>query len=293
VPADKHKAGFVLVAAVVVLALAAVIMAAVARSSSALALKANAAREKLELRWAAISLKRLLLPQVEAVICEDEARLGKPSTWARRTIHINGVEFELVFGDEQARANVNAIYASKGAIGLTAALEAFQRECRSVLKVELKPADSPAIGRDIPKQPFACLDQLFTACHPEQLARPFADEAPLSSDFTCWGSGRLNFRRASRAALEEMTSGLLTASQQAELMQLRCDVPGVSLEEALRLLELTDAQRAEAVKTLTDISACYSLWIVARTAGRRWYWLVVRDVASDQAVAANAKVFAW
>jgi len=283
------KTGFVLLAALVVLGLAGVVMMAAVRYSSALALQANTARERMQLRWATISLQRAVLSNAEHVISEDEAQTGMPLTWARRRICLNnGMQFDLIFGDEQAKANVNAVYARKGRMGLTVLLEALLWGHDVALRTALRPSAPELSKKEKVRRPFGCFDQLFDAYEPGDLARPFTDEEPLVGQLTCWGDGRLNFRRASPWAVREVTSGILTAYQQAQLLALRQDVPGISLEEALRQLELSDRDRPKAAAVLTDASTCYSLWIAGRTAGRRWYRLAVSNTG-----VADVEMFAW
>jgi hypothetical protein len=104
---------------------------------------------------------------------------------------------------------------------------------------------------------------------------------------TCWGSGQVSFRRASRDVLRVTLAGLADEGQIDELIAYRQDVPGGPAAEAVGRLELKDQDRAEALlKALTDTSRCHGLWLVARGSTRSWTRLYVKqegDAENDSA----------
>src|SRR5438132_1522253 len=107
------RRGYVLLLVLFVIALAATAMAAVCRMSLAKSLHASRAAADLQRRWAVLTTRSVLLPQAEAIL----AKPGEPVSEVRREIQLGGQSFTLIFGDEQAKANVNLLYAQSGLAG--------------------------------------------------------------------------------------------------------------------------------------------------------------------------------
>ena len=298
---DRQR-GFILLAALVLVALAGVIMAAAVRSSSAAVLRANSAQERLQRRWGEISLERAFGRRAEEMLSIAEIDSEGPVVACRRRFALGGMSFELIFSDEQAKANVNAIHARKGRLGLTRALQSLIGPADRGMAVSVKHvgADSASGGEQdegLARQ-FRCFGQVFgrfdvaafTAPGDERRARPL-------ELITCWGDGKLNFRRCRPEVLREATAGILTAYQRDKLISMRKEIPGLSLAEALKRLELTRRRRKQAQAVLTDRSTCYSLWTIARTSNRQWYRLAIRCDAGmrdqDQQPGPLVRTFVW
>ena len=279
--------------ALVVLALAATVASAVARRSSALALQANSQQQDLQRRWAMTSLQATFGGRIEKVLPAAEARAGGPVHWCRRRVRLNDADVELVFGDEQARANANAMYRRRGRFPLMDSLRRLLDGSSLAWRAELVAMPSTMGNSDSPLLPFESFAQLLPDCGPTSLVEPFSDQPPPVHNISCWGDGKINFRRATQIALAEATEGILSHGERTHLLSLRREIPGLSLAEALKRLELTDRQLAEAAGLLTDHSTCYSLWIVMRTPGRCWYRLAIYRTQPDSDTSALVRTFAW
>ena len=113
-PSPTHpRRGYVLLLVLFVIGVAATIMAAVGRMSLAKSLHASRAEADLQRRWAVLTSRSVLLPRAEAIL----AKAPESASEIRREITLNGQSFTLIFGDEQAKANVNLLYAQSGLAG--------------------------------------------------------------------------------------------------------------------------------------------------------------------------------
>ena len=131
--------GYVLLLTLFLLVIAAVAMVGVARASMNRALAAVDARRDLQQRWGTLSAARALLPRAATVIDAAEGRAGHPLPAVAATVELGGESFTLTFADEQAKANLNALYAA----GKRPAAERAARDASSGLSVRLRPMPVP------------------------------------------------------------------------------------------------------------------------------------------------------
>ena len=294
--ARTRQRGFALLMALVLVALAGVLMAAAVRRSSRAVLEANAAREDLQRRWGALTLESVLSSRIGQILDEAEAQSPEPLVSCRKTVTLGDMAFELIFCDEQAKANVNALYDRQGLRGLMAAAESLvSRANLAGMSVLLQPqaartAEPTGMAPGGIENLFRCYGQIFADF--DVAAWTLADQEQVLDRLTCWGDGRLNFRRCRPEVLEAVAAGILTVAQQDQLIALRKEIPGISLDEAMKRLELTDEHRRQAAAALTGNSACASMWTIARTDRRRWYRLLVQSPdATGQG--ASLRTFVW
>src|SRR3954464_12541558 len=120
-PHRRPRHGYALLLVLFVMALAATAMAAVCRMSLEKTMQASRAEGDLQRRWAVITCRSVLLPKAEAII----ARSKEPASQVAREVRLNGQPLTLIFSDEQAKANVNLLYAQGG-------LSGAEREVRAI-----------------------------------------------------------------------------------------------------------------------------------------------------------------
>lgn len=279
--------GFALVMVLAMLALAACSMLAIVRQSSRLALEANTAQDQLQRRWLAFSLQQSLQDRLGQLLDQAEIGAGTPHRSIQYLLSLPTAEVRLVIGDEEAKANANTLYRHLD----------WQQFAQAVSSLSGNPNLQPrlseaTLGASQPgRARFESLGQLFESFCPSTIFPQSGQALPLE-DITCWGGGRLNFHRCSRAALDQVARGILDQHQQAQLLSLRSDVPGISLPEALRQLQLTDRQKAGAEDILSDRSGAFSLWIVMRQNDRTWYRLAIVSSGGDSG-GGPKKIFNW
>jgi hypothetical protein len=298
----------VLLIVLMVLTIAGAVLAGVCRMSLERALFAERAQADLQRRWGVLTCQAVLLPKAEAVLSSSDI----PASEARRKLHLGGQELSLVFGDEQAKANVNVLYRD----GSLAGAESRVREIAALsnLRVELrplpdspqassqvrKPASSAAAGNvadpvELPRW-FETFGQVFVGARPAELVEARGTAPPVGAALTCWGDGSLNSRRASPEAIRAVCAASLTAAQISRLLDLRKKDPAADSSDLLDQLKLTEKARAAVDDLLVDDSSCRSLWIVSRSAERNWYDLAVSDGPagdSSQLQTAQPLLFSW
>lgn len=299
--------GFVLAMTLVLLMLAAVAFLAVSRASMDEALTAVRAGQELQRRWGTLSCTATLMPKIETLLSQaapapgspgtpesDEASRTQPVTQLNRQIVLGEYTFDLILSDEQAKVNVNTLLARRGAEDVEYLLPKL---CDTTATIrlnhlppppppEVKPAQSGASDSTTSASPAPLVgsyDQIFPDTTVEQwLYGCLGNDSETATSallpgagVTCWGSGKLNFTRASDTALEVATAGVLDATEVHRLLDLRSEHPQMRLADMLTSLGLEQKQRRQVESLLTDQSQCHSLWIVIRSPQRNWYHLTI------------------
>lgn len=303
-PFTRARAGrqraYVLPLTLLLLTVAAASLAGVCRASFEKAVQAAGAREDLQRRWAITTCRAALLPKAERVLAGAAPSETGPASEVRLRVTLGGMPLDLVFGDEQAKVNVNVLYRDGGRTGAERAVRELTLAAADV-RVALTPGAPlaepglvEALQQDDELRAFETFSQVFNSVSPRALVFPGgAAERSAVAELTCWGDGTLNFRRASVAALKRACPKSLGATGAARLVAIRQKDPDLDLWEAFEQLELSDEQHAEAEERLTDESSCHSLWIVARAAARSWYDFSVADADAGDAAGGATVTFSW
>ena len=295
--ASRHREGYVLLLVLLTLAMAGVALAQAARRVARQSLGVMTAEQELQRRFGALSCQRVLLPQGEAMIQHDDAedtveRL-LPRRSARRQITLGGIQFTLLWADEQAKPDINALQQRLGPSKTNQAVDRLILGERFRAEARLQPGAShnasvegafaqepPDPQRPADDRRYIALDQVFvTASLMAQISAlahaASSEQADPDPPVTCWGKGKLNLHRATDMALQEWIGDVLDAQQMNELLDLRREFPGLGTPALLSQLELEQKQRAIVMDRLTDHSLCHSLWIVADTEQRTYCRLAV------------------
>jgi len=275
----------------VVLAIAGSLLAVSARRTSERALEAGAAQRELQRKWGMRSIQTALLPRAEAILEEKTAEGDRPRVSAARAITLGDMGFAIVVGDEQAKANVNLIVALADRERLRGSISILNGG-RWLLPVVLRPVQEKSGEIRSPPVQYASLEQVFAAPSPADLLGKAPDAEGPAARLTCWGNGKLNFRRAEELVLRVVLSDILDEYQMHRLCVLREEMPEASVSGILGLLELEKDKRALLQKRVTDASSCHSLWIVAQGRTRNWCRLIVRQ-QGDEANDSGLWTFAW
>ena len=306
----RHR-GYVLLLTLLLLAIAAAALAGVCRLSLEKSVRAARAQEDLQRRWGVLSCRTALLPKAPLVFASPSHAGGRGTrAEATMTFSLGGQPLTLVFGDEQAKANVNLLNVLHGGASTDRAVRQFTQAAGATsLPVRLRPMplapdESESVAPETPADadPDALPDfsvepvfegwsQVFRNAGPEDLIRRRGPLPAVTSDLTCWGDGLVNVRRASREAIAAACGKWLRPAEVAKLVAAREKDPDFDVWETLDALEMPEARREAADRLLTEESTCFSLWIVTKTGGREWYDLAVADVTA--AGASGVQVFSW
>lgn len=260
------------------LAIAGTVLTTAARRRLRRAMDAVDAERRLQLRWASRTLRAAVLPVAEELLEKAAVDLERPVAHTFRTIRLGGLGFTVVVCDEQAKANVNRIAQLRGERAVGGALSAVQsglvRPAHVVPRADPTLDTSKAVG--LPQR-YSSYDQLFELSHPSELFEPRSLRPGPAGRVTCWGDGRIGFRRAHPVALREALRGALDDTDIAKVLDFRAEQPDGSLGELLRHLALPGPKARAAAELMTDGSDCHGLWIVAEGPARRWYRFYVYD----------------
>jgi hypothetical protein len=275
------------------LVIAALSQAGLARRSLQAALAANEAQSELQRHWAAASCRDFLLPQAEAIFIRlEETGANRRPRWptpgeASVALTLGDFNVRLALADEDAKTNLNALYAKKPASVHLALVET----AKSGLTPELRPDMSQEAK--LRKRQFATWGQVFPIA--SVLSRPDGWErlGEATGSLTCWGEGKPNIRRASDQTIETVATAALGGAAARKFLEARRNAS----EDLLLadLLETLDLRRADQLKlrgVLSDRSSCYSLSMALGNKRRQWYHLWIQGdraaVGSD-----HLQSFSW
>jgi Tfp pilus assembly protein PilX len=289
----RNRRGFALLAVLVLVLIVATLMAAVARRSAQRAMQARRAEAALQRRWIGNSAAQAFLPRVEKRLEEAAEQSTDPVPpasvslqWevAERTIRVR-------LSDEQAKANVNRLAELLEGRKLRDAIRRLARTRGRSLRVELDPTDNQANagggGRDpfgargagnLPFPAYGSFDQLFKdpsrAILFEERGGRDRPGGPASR-ITCWGDGRLHWRRAPEEALLKITRPVIGRHKASDLALMRRAAPDATLPELLRTLEIPTAEARLMEKHLSSAARCHSVLVTLESPNRTWHRLAV------------------
>lgn len=274
----RRDRGFVLLWTLALLMLASVVMLDLTRRSARSAVQAVQAQDELQRRWAMISCRKAMLRQAEAMLARAEEKKHTTVTAASASQQLGEWQLEVVVSDEQAKANINSLYAALGARRTIPVVQRLAAAVSVFAQLNLRPDPRAAIDSDSTNEgepsapqsgppPFSCWEQIVESSDPNR-TREQADA--LARGLTLWGDGRLNVRRATPESIRLFLEPHASSIQIARLLQARQERPNEKLEQWMAALELTPEESAAMGQWLTDQSSCYSVRITARN-GQRTY----------------------
>ena len=103
------RQGYVLLMTLALLVMSSTLLVTVGRIAVSHAASASVAQETLQRKWGTITCRNAVLPFAEPILLHVEADANVPMPQLRVKIHLTDQEFNLIIGDEQAKANVNAM----------------------------------------------------------------------------------------------------------------------------------------------------------------------------------------
>jgi hypothetical protein len=214
--------------------------------------RAAQAQDDLQRRWGTFTVRTAILRRAEGLL--------SPQAISRRmTIPLTTQSFEILIADEQAKLNVNA-------------LRSPQRDITELIR-GMNRTDAIRLSPRRGMPAFEAFAQIFPEASP-------ADLVILTQSLTCFGNGELNMKRCSLDSLQARCADVLDINQIRKLFGFSRE--GQTAGQALDGLALSREKRDRVDATVTDQSTCHSVWIVAHTATRSWYYFAVRDQTQDE-----------
>lgn len=262
-----RRRGFILLMALVLIALVGLILVGLARHSLLLAAESQEARAELQRRWATVLLARTVLSDPETLISRhlatghvadaaDVADVAEVQLPISETMELGGITFQVTLDDENRKLNVNRL---RAAAGTPKTLEVLHRLGGGGAQVDLK----PAVGNRFGVQEFDSWGHVLRIPPTCDAHEQFQEIRPLAECITCWGSAKVNVHRCSQDILHRVGSvaaGPITANK---LVALRDGEPDLDAEALITKLAIPRRKQALLKGWLSDRSDCYSLWILA------------------------------
>ena len=277
----NRERGFALLLVLLVLVLSVSALASLGRASVERALLAREQTAALRAKWAEISarwvlaqsgpriLHSRLAAKARAARGEDplpgDESIAHDLSRLRGEVELLGVSVHAVFDDECAKIPLGAFYEERGKEGLARYLEG---ELSSDVAVRISPYERSPNPEEAPvwPGPFSRLEQVFSS-----LPAPLSPRGDASADsvrrrYTVQSGGKVRLQTAPESVLEEMFQERVESDDIAErIIELRRTEPALLLEDALRFVPMSFADRRVLRSALTDRSDTYSvaLWVNA------------------------------
>lgn len=294
----RTKSGYVLLLVLAVSVLVITTLSTLANLSLRRSLAAADAQRSLQQRWGAVTLERAMLARASEVFQLQEELAAErtpgvpPPSSIRAALTLNGVTFDLLLGDEDAKLNLNALYHRNGLGSTQRALADIVGPSQSVA---LRPAASALLiaaqmpsrtrggnldseqAEEIPDA-FRSWGEVFdlTSLHRQgQAALP-----SVTTGITCWGTGQLNFRRASDQAILAIARSVVQDGGARRLLQRYRNNPAASLGVLLQTEVSNQQNRQRLLELMSQSSTNFSLWVDASSnSGRshRQFTVMRRD----------------
>lgn len=259
----------------VLIMLAALAQAGLARRSLQLATEANEAQQDLQQRWGTISCRRFLLDNaaerfelLEQEYRKQELPWPAPSQVAGR-VTLGTLDFSLMLADEEAKLNLNTLQSRMPA----RFRQQVMQLASDMVPLSLRPDLSPRATQT--RRWYTSWGQVFPLGHLLTQGN-WALLREAVSQITCWGSGKINIKRASDELLEAVIVQEIDAKTAREFLEARNEAMTIELDSLLSSLGLRRAQISKLRAWLTAESRCFSLWIAIADGKRTGYHLFIQ-----------------
>lgn len=258
----------------------ALVMAGMVRASLARSMHASRAVKALQLRWGQLSCQKAMFSQTETLFGPQP-----PNAQVRRTpilhttawIELGGMKFGMLLSDESTKINLNTLARQADLKTLDKQVKTIlRRESGATVPVKLNPFEPAGVsaGGAMAMERYGHLQQAFDTT-PKELVGTLHRPSAACRLFTCWGQGKLNFRRASQTALSVVCKGLLDEAQIKKLLAMRQEQPNASLYQVMLRLGVNHVTRGRLSMVLGEESECFSLWLAVDDGRRTRYRLVI------------------
>lgn len=272
-----------LVMVLVLIAIASLSMAGLARQSLRAAAEAADAQQRFERHWSTLTLQRALLADAESLLEQEALKTqGEQIVWPliRRiegSFQIGQWTYEFVLADEDAKVNLNRVLREDPNSYQTVVMSLLQSSGQS----SLVPAPPPLPGQPSERTltPFQSWGQVFVPRNGGQRESLARGIQLATREMTCWGSGRLNVRRASENSIRTLCRMAVTPPTIDKLLEERTSADLTGLEDLIGRLDLKAGERFAFQRLLTDESNCFTLWLTVSDGKREWTQLTVSPSA--------------
>lgn len=297
VTADRSmsQAGFVLVMVLVFILLTGLSVAGFARKSLELAGSVAEAQETLQRRWGIQSCRQLMLQDAEQLIeatvtGSNPADIPWPTPgFIQGDFELGGLRFEFRLSDEDAKINLNTLAQRD--------IDPLNR-LTSAARLSGSPAGLTPLIRWPPRKtssqeklPFRTWDQVFDLRNGGEAEELVDRLRQATNEITCWGSGKLNLRRASDQAVQTVCQREVRDETLRKLLSSRRMGAFDDLDAILGQIVLKTPEAFALRRLLSTESKCHALWLTVRNTRRSWSSLTIDGSGSGKPAAYES--FVW
>jgi type II secretory pathway pseudopilin PulG len=312
----SKKRGFVLLMVLVAIMIVGVALTATARKSLLASLAAIDEQKTMQRRWGMFSCQRTLLPAASGIFEVSDQKSKKqrgkqiafPAVIEDRIV-LGGQAIDLLLADEDAKANLNAIYDAGGTQEceitlnrLTGAMDsrsvrllpnrvsqknlAFERQKsgESILGENTSSKEASQVN-DAPA--FRSWGEVFDLIKVNRFAGDDRQVAKMTKNVTIFGSGRLNVFRASDDAVLAVCN---CVAQEGLSKRVLLKIRETFLGEIRLILErsVTNSKDREGlIALLSSSSSSFSLWMEATDKNSRQQRLAIQAMDENGTLRIN------
>lgn len=306
---ESSRQGIVLLMVLAAVVLAGVGLTMLARASVRRSLQAQAAADRLQTRWGSQTASRVMLDSAAVVFerLDEQRRIGAvvPTGPIRAQFQLGSHTFDVVLADEDAKVNLNSVYHEGGPDAVARAMRTLVGPLVQPLLVIDPQAESMARRRqrtarrtsDGENGQDGDFDPIDDAIEPPAAFATWADVididrlrmstgdarvlAELSSRLTLRGSGRLNARRASDAAIRTTLESVLTEGLAGRVVDRIRGSPTAEISLVLRLVVKDARDRRRLERLIGQQSGSFSVWIESTSPRSRSQSYAVRRLTAE------------
>ncbi|MGI9474029.1 MAG: hypothetical protein ACR2NZ_20990, partial [Rubripirellula sp.] len=275
--------GYVLLIVIATSILVVTVLSGLAKQSLSRGLQAADAERTLQQRWGSRTIEQALLSEasktfeLRAEIAKELTPKQPPPPVIRTKLVLGDVTFDVLLGDEDSKLSLNTLYHHAGpekatkAIGQVAGRQ-VQQASRLIPAVRPKmiPRENLQLIADDAEEDEQAVPDAFRSWGEvfdiAALNATLGNQAALpaaTKELTCWGSGPLNFGRASDEAILAVTSSVVQDGGGRRLLQKYRDNPTATLSVLLQTEVSNPRNRERLQKLLSETSTNFSIWIDA------------------------------
>ncbi|QDT08814.1 hypothetical protein [Planctomycetes bacterium K23_9] len=323
-----NRQGVVLLIVLVAIVVLGAALTQVARANSRANIAVQRQQRALQQRWGMLTCQRAVLPAGQGAFLGSDF-VAKQSAKLRQKyrhqiadqVELGGQKFDLLLADEDAKANLNAIYD----LGGTSACEKAMRDTIDLgdsRSIQLRPqrrslgefdaavsrAGSSRLGNQQSGSDQGDDDEAADEIEPGFLPPAFRSWgdvldfdaviqnagdvrqiAKTTQNVTLWGTGRLNVWRASDDAIIAVCREVVQDGLARRIQQRVRTAPLSQIDLVLRQTVTNEEDRRKVSELLADSSQCASLWVEANDGQTRRQQLSV--LISDETGLTRTIVF--
>lgn len=256
-----RRNGYVLVMCLFLIAVAGLLLASSARYGLGVSLDALDATSKFKSHWTRLSVRRAMLDRAEDLFELHELHFAVPTPVIHWEEQLSDCRLALSLMDEDAKVNVNTVVENADESELRRVLAKFSPRTSDWIAIRPMQLNAENLRPSLDSwgQIYALDGELEAGLTVEPLSLVQLDK--VKKQFTCWGTGRLNVRRASQESLSVIADSVLDRGEEDRLVELRDQFPDASSSELIAKLGLRGETLQSLRYSLGDSSESYSLSI--------------------------------